>query len=609
MDAKRKAVRVWLGVWLASVALAAAPDFRLPEGIAPLRYRLDLTVLPDRPAFEGRVVVDVRIKEATRVIWMNGKDLTSLSGSAEFAGLRHPARVEAVGGEFLSLTFDDPIGPGAAQITIGYTARLDDKLSVGAYRRRDGKDWYAFTTFTPIEARRAFPCFDQPEFKTPWKISMHVRTTDMAVSNARQSREVAEGGDRKRVEFEETKPIATEVVAFAVGPFEAVDDGKAGRNQIPVRLLTPRGRGAEARGALGMSSGIIESLEAYTGIAYPWDKLDHLAVLDMPFGAVENPGLITYKDRGLLSKADVDTAERRNSVRGTMAHELAHQWFGNLVTQRWWNDVWLSEGFATFMALKLGDAELPEYQRGVAAVKARGRVMTGDDRPVRVEMHSRAEMQDVYSRIVYQKGGAVLAMVEHWLGAGQFRDALRLYLQKHAYGPATTGDLAAAIRESTGVDVTAVLHSYLDQAGFPLVRSTIDCESKKLIVEQESKLKWSTPVCVRETCTVVTGERAELPAVSCPGWVWPNASGAGYYRSQTRTLAQMLDSGWNELTAAERLSVAQDLELLPAEEQLAALPQMLADRDANVVAAAQRVALRLATAPGAPMDAIRELLK
>lgn len=596
-----------LAIVLLAEAVWGQPRFRLSDEVRPVGYRLNLTIRPERPVFAGAVEIDVFLSKTTRQVWLNAKDLTVSSASITAGGGRQAA-VVTVQDELLGLALDRAVGPGNAQIMIAYSGKLDDKLAVGAYRRSDGRDWYAYTTFTAIEARRAIPCFDQPEFKTPWRLTLHVPAADVALANAPAVKETAEGDGLKAVEFAATGPLPSEVVAFAVGPFDLVEDGVAGKNSVPVRLVTPRGRGAESAGVRGAARTAVARLEEYTGIAYPWQKLDQVAVLDMPFGAVENPGLITFRERGLLAGGDADTAEHRFAARRIIAHELAHQWFGNLVTQRWWDDVWLSEAFATWLGTRTSDLDLPEFERGIAAATNRALIMEADQRAVRLEINSRKDAGDVYSRIVYEKGAAVLNMVEHWLGADAFQRGLKRYLREHANGNATTDDLARALREESGADVAAVFASYLDQPGFPLVRTTLDCANKKVVIEQVSKLTWTTPVCAGD-CVVAMGARTESPLSACPAWTWPNGGGVGYFRSESGTLSELLKSGWNRLRVPERMSIAADVEQLPVAAQMAALTVMVRDRDAHVVAVAERALLKLATTAGADIEAIRKLLR
>ena len=227
-------------------------------------------------------------------------------------------------------------------------------------------------------------------------------------------------------------------MAFAVGPFDVADAGVAGRKQIPVRIITPRGRAAEAVAARAATPEILARLEEYTGIPYPWDKLDHIALLDMPFGATENPGLITYRDQILLAAPKQDTPRRQQSMRETMAHELSHQWFGNLVTQAWWNDVWLSEGFATWLGIKICEPEFPAFERGLIVTELRDKMMISDSlqtRPLRLgNAFAERDTNYVYDGIVYVKGASILAMLEDWLGPEPFQRSLHRYLIGHQFG-------------------------------------------------------------------------------------------------------------------------------------------------------------------------------
>jgi alanyl aminopeptidase len=591
---------------------AAAPTFRLPQTARPARYELELTIVPRASEFQGVVRLSVVFLERAKSLWLNSKDLAIEKASVTVNGTSQSAKT-TVSDEFLELEFEQEIAPGPARIEIAYRGQLRDKANSGLYRKSSGTDWYAYTTFTPIDARRAFPCFDEPGYKAPWRVVLHVPQSDTAASNAHLVHERNEPGGMKRVEFAETKPIASEVIAMAVGPFDVVDAGRAGANRIPVRILAPRGRGVEAGAAKQATQEILSRLEQYTGIVYPWDKLDHVAVLDMPFGAVENPGLITYRDGILLAKPERDTPERQRGMRGTMAHELAHQWFGNLVTQAWWDDVWLSEGFATWLGVKTSDLELPAFERSIAAVNSRTQIMrvdsSVDTRPVRLAMTSRADMARVYGGMVYQKGAAVLNMVEQWLGAEAFRRGLHAYLSEHALANATTDDLAAALKKESGVDVSQVLHSFLDQPGFPWIHAEESCAFGSNDAGQ-----WTIPLCVHGTdgasqCSVLGSGNGRVALASCPAWVWPNRGGAGYFRVRMgpAMLESIVNRGWDQLSAPEKLSVIEDAADLVSSHRLdvgavlKVLPGMARDSQPAVVNAAYRLLLSVMT-NAAPED-------
>jgi cytosol alanyl aminopeptidase len=282
-----------------------APSFVLPDGVTPLKHTIEMTIDPAKDFFTGIATIDVDIKKPPEEIWLNAKDITSVEARVG----KQEARAETVGDEFLVLHLAFPVNPGKTQIQIRYRGKLDEKAIVGPYRKKTDGDWYVFTSFTPIDARRAFPCFDEPRFKTPWKMTIHVKRSDKAFANGRMERETDEPDGMKRVEFAETKPLPAEVVAFAVGPFDIYEGAPAGHG-TPIRVITAKGHASEGKLAAQASVDVLPRLEAYTGIPYPFGKLDHLAVPEFPFGATENPGLIVYKNQSLLAAPPDDTEGR-----------------------------------------------------------------------------------------------------------------------------------------------------------------------------------------------------------------------------------------------------------------------------------------------------------
>lgn len=560
---------------LLSTISFAAPAFLLPDDVIPKRHIIEMTIDPNKDTFDGWVRIQVELRKPVSVIWMNAKDVTPKEASIEMGGRTYIARAEAAGGEFLGLQLDAAIGPGPATLSIRYQARLDEKLVVGAYRKKVAGDWYAFTTFTPIDARRAFPCFDEPRFKTPWEMTIRIPRDQKAFANARVLRETEEPDGMKAVHFAPTEPLPAEVVAFAVGPFDVLEGAKAGRG-TPIRVIAAKGRAAEGKAAAQATVDVLPRLEAYTGIPYPFGKLDHIALPEGAFGATENPGLITYRERGLLAGPGEDTPEKTRAIRRLQAHEIGHQWFGDLVTQATWDDVWLSEGFATWFSAKVMDQEEPPARRLLASVAARERIMTTDagprTRPVRLAMTSREDTRGVYSQMPYQKGAAILVMLDGWLGEDRVRNGLRAYLKKHSFGNATTADLESALGGAAGKDPTAVMHAFLDQTGIPVIRGRVRCESgaaPKLEIEQANKAHdWTVPVCWRAegstSCTVLDTSRREIElphGAACPAWIYLNAGATGYYRTEW-TQAQLSALPLSKLTPAERLMLVYDLRAL-----------------------------------------------
>ncbi|HLH38205.1 MAG TPA: M1 family metallopeptidase [Bryobacteraceae bacterium] len=550
---------------LALISLAALAAPVLPPSAVPVKYTVNLWIDPSRPVFEGEIRIDLDLGARLAEIPIEAKDITPLTAAVD----GKPAKAEVVDPEFIAVTADPPAGPGRVTISVRYRGKLDENSVVGPYRKKAGGDWYAFTTFTPIDARRAFPCFDEPRFKARWDLTIHAPVGDKAVANGRALSDTREPNGMHATHFALTEPLPSEVVAFAVGPFDLFEGAPAGHG-TPIRVITPRGLLEQGSAAAQASVDVLPRLEAYTGMPYRFGKLDHLALPEGAFGAVENPGLITYRQRGLLAAPGEDTPEKIRAIRSVEAHEMAHQWFGDLVTQADWDEVWLSEGFATWLSAKIMDQFQPPARARLASVAARERIMAMDDsprtRPVRVIMHNREEMKNVYSQIVYQKGAAILWMVEEWLGEAKMQAGLRDYLKKHEFANATTADLESSLREAARIDPAPVMDSFLNQTGIPILQGEIRCDGQPRIeVRQTNEAhNWSIPVCWRgdggSGCSVIDKPRAEIALKSCATWFYLNSGAAGYYRTAwTAEQAPMLESALPRLTAAERLLLAYDL--------------------------------------------------
>jgi len=559
-------------------ALSTPPEFTLPAGVTPRKHTIELRIDPAAETFSGFAKIDVTLADGQSEIWLNGRDLTITEAWVEVAGKRIAATTELAGGEFIGVTPEKPIGRGNATIALRYTAPLSATAVAGPNRKKVGDDWYVFTTFTPTDARRAFPCFDEPRFKTVWEISIRVPLGQRAFSNSPEL--LAKSGSNTLVQFAPTQLMSAEVVAFAVGPFDVWDGGKAGAKSTPVRVITPKGEVDRAKEAALATQQVLPRLEKYTGIPYPWEKLDHVALPQGAFGAVENPGLITYQAAGLL----VPPAQPAR-VRSLQAHEIGHQWFGNLVTQADWTDVWLSEGFATWISAKMMDEEQPADRRRLSAIVARERIMQADEgpktHPVRWEMHNRMELDSVYNQFPYQKGAAILLMLEAWIGEDRFQKALHQYLVDHRLGNATTHDLEAELP----VQATAVMESMLNSTGVPVITAT--CDGETLLLDRIGP--GPLPVCMKTpsgtSCVRTEQPRTQVTGNTCD-WVYPNADGAGYYRiawkdAQLDTMAASLD----KLNGAERLTLVYDLRAQHSQHLI--LKKLAADSQPEIAKAAQ----------------------
>jgi alanyl aminopeptidase len=594
----RSATRA-LACWMLVAGSLYSQSFYLPNGVVPRKETVQLTIDPTREMFEGSASIDVETQAPTSVIWLNAKNLLIGSAFIGQGNTERAARVIPSSDERIGIDIGQPF-IGAATIRVAYQGRLDGKGLAGPYRRKIEGEWYAYTTFAPIDARRAFPCFDEPRFKAPWDISIRVKGEDKAFSNGRQISEAEEPNGWKLVKFATTEPLPAEMVAFAVGPFDVYEGGIAGQ-RTPVRVITAKGHAAEGRAAAQATAAILPRLEAYTGIPYAFGKLDHLALPEGAFSAVENPGLITYRARNLLLAPNQETAARTRAIRSLQAHEIGHQWFGNLVTQASWDDVWLSEGFATWISSKMMDQEQRPERVHMTAIVARERMMAADiparSRPVRIAVNNREIMRDVYNRVVYEKGAAILLMLEGWLGEDRFRDGLRGYLNQHRFGNATTEDLAAALNAASKIELSRVLNTFLNTTGVPELRGQLLCardSAPRLRVIKSSP--GSVPVCwradrVASSCTVIEGPSTEIAlptGTACPAWFYLNSGGTGYYRTRwTQAPVRALP----ELSDAERLTLVYDLVYeLHADKNpsgQAALARLASDADPEIATAAR----------------------
>lgn len=535
----------------------ARSDGRLPAGVEPLRYDLSLDIDPSASSFRGEVSIDVRIATSMPAIVLHGRDLSIERAEIIVDGRATSVEVsrrKAAGAtdqeEELVLVPPAPLEAGDVEVQISYQAPLGESLR-GVYRVDDGGERYVFTQLEPSDARRVFPSFDDPIYKVPFDLKLTVPEGHQAFANSPAVSDDERTDGRHRVTFATTAKMPTYLLAFAIGPFEVLEGPKA---PVPLRVIAPPGRAKLGQAALDMAAEHLKLMGAYFGTPYPYAKLDLVAVPNFGPGAMENAGLITFREE-LLLLGDGASAKARRDVASVIAHELAHQWFGNLVTMKWWDDLWLNEGFATYMESEIVDRWEPETRSDLELLAFAGRVMSLDALPsarrVRQPVANTYQAEEAFDGITYIKGASVLKMLHRWMGDEAFRTGVKAYLQKHAESNASADDLFAALGEASGKDVASVAGTFVDQTGVPLVSATLDCDGPKVALEArpyrpseavpESKAQWRIPVCVSyggpgletgRACTLLATEKGELtlPAKRCPTWVLPNAGYDGYYR-------------------------------------------------------------------------------
>jgi alanyl aminopeptidase len=563
----------------------------LARDVRPTRETLALEIDPESDRFGGAASIDLVIDRPRDVLWLHGRGFAVASctvaiPTGEQVGCSW-SEVDPTG--VAKVTLDRPIS-GAATLRLRYEAPYDASL-VGIYRTALAGGGHAvFSKFEAIYARRGFPCFDEPSFKVPFDVSLTVPKGTVALSNGSPASS-SDGGRTETVTFAPTPPLPTYLVAFAVGPFAArpssVPPSAVRAFPVPVQTIALRGREAETAFIASEAPAIVAEEERYFGEAFPFSKLDLLAAPDTQSGAMENAGLIIFRDSALLVDPKAATLGQRIGVLNTTAHEIAHQWFGDLVTMNWWDDLWLNESFATFLATRTMKAVKPELEADLLEVSSTGRVMEQDGlasaRQIRQPIRNTDDITNAFDGITYSKGQAVLTMVERYVGEEAFRRGLHEYLHAHAGGNATTDDLVAALSTASGKDLTAVFASFLDQPGVPLVTVHAACEGGKgslslaerrwlpLGSKAAKNLTWNVPVCVsagvggkvEAVCGLLDGKGTTLPLASgCADWVMPNVDARGYYRFalDAEGFGRLRDRGVRHLGVRERLALAGDID-------------------------------------------------
>jgi alanyl aminopeptidase len=601
----------------------APPELRLPEGAKPLRVVAELTVRPDQEDFPGRVTIELDLSRATSLLWLNASRLEIRSARLTEVGGEHEARIVPGGDEFVGFDFGAPVPAGRATLVIDYRGKLDPVETDGLFRQQDGGDWYVFSQFESTYARRAFPCFDEPSYRAPWKLVLHVPEGDTAVSNTAVVSEHSDGNGLKTVEFAATKPLPSYLVALGVGPFAITDGGVWGRAKTPIRIVYPRSRAGQAGYAAEVTGPLLARLEDYFEIPYAFGKLDDLAIPHtVDFGAMENPGLITYVDRLVMIDPANDAIGPRRRYASVAAHEMGHQWFGDLVTMAWWNDIWLNEGFADWISDKIVADWKPEWFSPEDRVDLRGQALRADSlasaRPVRRPIHSEDDIVTAFDGISYAKGASLLNMFEAWMGPERFRHGVQSYVRKHALGNATSDDFLAALSEEHAPEVSHAFASFLDQAGAPVVTMSVVCpEGAPARLElsqhryvplgsQASKDQvWAVPLRFRfgagdrsnQARTLLDAAESSFQLPYCPEWVAGNEDGIGYYvTSYGGGLLSELAGRSATLPSGEQIALLEDSALLvasgelPPAEALDLPPRFAADSHRRVVESAIDIA-------------------
>ena len=594
-----------------------APTFRLPGDVSPTAYKLELAIDPTAERVDGAIAIDAQVVRSTKTVWLHAAPELTIKRARVDGRDVVPVRND----EFLGL----PVAHerGAIKIAIEFAAPIDHQRSRGIYAEREGNESYAYTFFEATDARRAFPCFDEPAFKVPWTLSFVVAKEHVALSNARVVRETAMGA-KKRVELAQSKPLPSYLVAFVVGPFDVVDGGTAGRVKTPIRFVLPKGRSGELAWATQITPRVVAALEDYFDMPYPYGKLD-VAVVPRYWGTMEHPGIVAMGQPLTLIRPEQQTRERKQFYANILAHELAHYWFGDYVTMAWWDDTWLNEALGEWMDMIITDAVEPSWRHGVSRVGYATGAMSSDEtlsvQAIRQRVTTREQIESAFdASITYFKGASVLRMFEAWVGRDKWRDMMRAYVRAHAWGTASADDLFDAIGQTFGKPVESAVRSFIEQPGVPVIKFEVDCAGQKLAVSQARSLpagvsdararSWTVPVCFRygnatsahEGCVLLDKPETLVDVATCPTWLVPNRDARGYYRSAVayKLIFQLLDHTSSvariaKPTAAEKMMIAADLRSqvdraeLPMSSPFGLAKKIVDDPDPKVAGSAWRL--------------------
>lgn len=563
---------------------------RLPGFAAPRRYDLRLTPDLDACAFAGSVAVSVDVAAPTRFLVLNAADLDVSPGDVHFTPqgsgqVLHPVEVtNAPKDEILIIRFSEVLPLGEGTLAIAFHGTLNDKMK-GFYRSvyelNGEKKNMAVTQFEPADARRCFPCWDEPSFKAVFKITLEVPSETVALSNMPVIEEKV-NGPTKVVCFQETPIMSTYLVAVIVGMFDYVEafttDGTS------VRVYTQVGKSAQGKFALEVAVKTLILFKEYFEVPYPLPKMDMIAIPDFSAGAMENYGLVTYRETALLFDERHSAAANKQRVAVVVAHELAHQWFGNLVTMEWWTHLWLNEGFATWVSYLAADSFFPEWNVWIqfldeSTTGFRLDALAGSH-PIEVDVNHVDEIDEIFDAISYRKGAAVIRMLQSYLGAEIFQKSLAAYIKRFAYSNAKTEDLWAALEEGSGEPVNTLMQSWTKQQGYPVV--SVKLKDGKLELEQTQFLssgsagvgQWVVPVTLcccsysLQQKFLFRGKQEDFNLsglVECQNkddfWIKLNVDQTGFYRvSYDEELASRLRHAveTNKLSAADRYGVLDD---------------------------------------------------
>jgi aminopeptidase N len=560
----------------ALTGLFAAHGQRLPETVRPEHYAIALAPDLKSATYTGKESIDVLLREPSATITLNAIEITFKSVKVTAGGKEQTATAALDSDkQQATLTVADKLPAGKATIAIEFTGMLNNELR-GFYLSKTARRNYPVTQFEALDARRAFPCFDEPALKATFDVTLVVDSGDTAISNSPINSDTPGPGEGKHtLKFDTTPRMSTYLVAFLVGDFQCTAGEQDG---VAIRVCSTPDKVALTPYGVDVAKYVLHYYNNYFGIPYPLKKLDLIGLPDFEAGAMENFGAITYRENDLLLDPKTASVRSRKEVASVIAHEMAHQWFGDLVTMQWWDNIWLNEGFATWMSNKPLEAMHPEWNTEQSVIADLNAVLNLDTQPttrtIRAKADTPDEINQMFDGITYGKAGAVLLTVENYLGEETFRQGVHNYLAAHLYANATAEDFWGAQTATSHKPADKIMESLVVQPGAPILNfdepaaGKVEVAQKRFFVspsiQPDPAQKWTLPVCFKngstgQDCQMLTPAAATLK-IPGGGLFFANAGGKGYYRSAYpaaayKALVAEIETG---LTPSERISLLGD---------------------------------------------------
>ena len=554
---------------------------QLPKTVVPRHYAI--RIQPDLVKFttHGRMTVEIEVLKPVKEIVFNALEMEVTKATLVMQQEIKLQPKQNPGKQTVSLELPEEIEPGPYRLLLEFDGKIGEQaqgLFYVKYPTHAGNKVMLGTQMEPVDARRVFPCWDEPVFRATYELTVVVPQKHLTISNTAIERETKLGDGLKEVHFARTPPMPSYLVVFVSGELEELKGTAEG---VQIRIITTEGKKSQGRYALEATKKLLAYYNDYFGLKYPLAKLDQIAIPGGFDGAMENWGAITYNESMLLFDPATSSQETKQEIFVTVAHEMAHQWFGNLVTTAWWNNLWLNEGFASWMEVKATDHFNPAWQVCLNANSDKSTVMSGDARstthPIQQDVENESQANDAFDSITYQKGQAFLRMLESYLGEEEFRRGIHRYLSDHLYSNTTTADLWEALEKVSGKPIKAISAGWTEQPGLPLIRIKTDCVDGRQMVRLEQErftvmdpkaapLQWKIPVTLMDIAhtnsihpTLLEKKSASVPMGDCDAVIKANANDTGYYRVLYEPgLFHKLQQHINQLPAADRLELLHD---------------------------------------------------